>query len=94
MPHYKDINNQLHFLDSTEFEHLLPAGCVAITDEERHTIEAANNPIPSPPTYQQLRATAYPPIADYLDGVVKGDITQQQAYIDACLAVKLKYPKS
>ena len=44
--------------------------------------------------YDQLRQAEYPPMADYLDGVVKGDQAQIQAYIDACLAVKAKYPKS
>lgn len=39
------------------------------------------------------RANEYPPMADYLDGIVKGDQAQIQAYIDACLAVKAKYPK-
>jgi hypothetical protein len=39
------------------------------------------------------RAAEYPPIADYIDGIVKGDQAQMQAYIDACLAVKAKYPK-
>jgi len=39
------------------------------------------------------RAAEYPPMADYLDGIVKGDDAQVQAYIDACLAVKAKYPK-
>lgn len=39
------------------------------------------------------RAAAYPPMADYLDGIVKGDAAQVQTYIDACLAVKAKYPK-
>jgi len=43
--------------------------------------------------YQRLRAPEYPPITDYLDGIVKGDTEQIQAYIDACLAVKAKYPK-
>lgn len=43
--------------------------------------------------YRRLRAKEYPPVTDYLDAVVKGDIEQQQAYIDACLAVKDKYPK-
>ena len=43
--------------------------------------------------YQRLRAQEYPPVTDYLDAVVKGDLAQQQAYIDACLAVKAKYPK-
>lgn len=43
--------------------------------------------------YQAKRASEYPPMADYLDGIVKGDQAQVQAYIDACLAVKAKYPK-
>jgi len=44
-------------------------------------------------TYKQQRAQEYPPITDYLDGVVKGDQAQIDAYIAACLAVKAKYPK-
>jgi len=43
--------------------------------------------------YASLRAAAYPPLTDYLDGIVKGDTVQVQAYIDACLAVKAKFPK-
>jgi hypothetical protein len=43
--------------------------------------------------YQRLRAKEYPPITNYIDGVVKGDQAQIQAYIDECLAVKAKYPK-
>ncbi len=43
--------------------------------------------------YKAKRASEYPPIQDYIDGVVKGDQAQIQAYIDACLAVKAKYPK-
>jgi hypothetical protein len=43
--------------------------------------------------YKQLRSREYPPVTDYLDAVVKGDLEQQQAYIDACQAVKAKYPK-
>jgi hypothetical protein len=43
--------------------------------------------------YQLDRAIEYPPITDYIDGVVKGDQAQIQTYINACLAVKTKYPK-
>lgn len=43
--------------------------------------------------YQRDRAAEYPSINNYIDGVVKGDQAQVQAYIDACLAVKAKYPK-
>lgn len=44
--------------------------------------------------WADLRAKAYPPATDYLDAIVKGDTAQQQRYIDACLAVKSKYPNS
>ena len=43
--------------------------------------------------YQRLRALEYPDFKDYLDGVVKGDQAQIDAYIAACQAVKDKYPK-
>ena len=43
--------------------------------------------------YKELRAREYPPITDYIDGIVKGDNAQVQAYIDACNAIKNKYPK-
>ena len=43
--------------------------------------------------YKRLRAKEYPDVKEYLDGLVKGDTEQMQAYIDACLAVKAKYPK-
>ncbi|NDB61720.1 hypothetical protein EB001_25255 [bacterium] len=43
--------------------------------------------------YQSLRAKEYPDFNDYLDGIVKGDQAQIQSYIDACQAIKNKYPK-
>ena len=43
--------------------------------------------------YQRKRKEEYPPMADYLDAIVKGDETQKQKYIDDCKAVKEKYPK-
>jgi hypothetical protein len=46
-----------------------------------------------PNAYKAKRASEYPPITDYLDGVVKGDQTQIDKYIADCLAVKDKYPK-
>jgi hypothetical protein len=49
--------------------------------------------VPEWTPYDQRREMEYPPFTDYLDAVVKGDQAQMQAYIDACLAVKAKYPK-
>lgn len=61
----------------------------AIVDAETARLQAEHEAA----EYQRNRAREYPPITDYIDGVVKGDQAQIQAYIDACLAVKAKYPK-
>ena len=58
--YFKDTNNQLHFLDSSEFEYLLPADCVQITDEEAQAIQAeieANQPTPVELTPQEKLAS-------------------------------------
>ena len=88
--YYKAPDNSVHFLLSAEYENLLPVGSVQITDAEAAAIRAANAPVL---TYAQKRAAEYPPVTDYLDGVVKGDQTQIAKYIADCLAVKAKYPK-
>lgn len=46
-----------------------------------------------PNAYKAKRQAEYPPITDYLDGVVKGNQAQIDKYIAGCLAVKTKYPK-
>ena len=43
--------------------------------------------------YKELRAKEYPDFREYLDGIVKGDQAQIDAYIATCQAVKNKYPK-
>lgn len=74
-------------------------GQIAFTDEElaeynaRSQALAAESAKLQEPAYRVKRSIEYPPITDYIDGVVKGDQSQVQAYIDACLAVKAKYPK-
>jgi hypothetical protein len=57
--------------------------------EEAARLQAAYDAL----EYQRLRAPEYPPITDYLDGVVKDNQEQIDAYIAACQAVKAKYPK-
>lgn len=46
-----------------------------------------------PLAYQKQRSREYPPITNYIDGIVKGDQAQIDKYIADCLAVKAKYPK-
>ena len=55
--------------------------------------EPEPEPQPIELTYAEKRALEYPSVKEYLDGVVKGDQAQIDAYIAACLAVKAKYPK-
>lgn len=73
-----------------------PAGCV-----EGWVVN--NGQIVPPDYYQVLREAEYPPMAQYLDSMVKkasADAAVQAAgdkqladYLNGCLAVKLKYPK-
>jgi hypothetical protein len=78
------------FIDS---QNQLYLGDCAQGDRDATPAEVAAWTLARQPTYQQLRAGAYPPMADYLDAVVKGDTQALRAYTAACLAVKAKYPK-
>jgi ferric-dicitrate binding protein FerR (iron transport regulator) len=43
--------------------------------------------------YIAKRQAEYPPVTDWLDGMVKGDQAQIDKYIADCVAVKAKYKK-
>jgi hypothetical protein len=62
---------------------------VPFTAEEEAEFRTRAAAIP----YTEKRAAEYPDFRDYLDGIVKGDQAQIDAYIAACQAVKSKYPK-
>jgi hypothetical protein len=67
-----------------------------LTDEEVAGIEAKLQELTeeyNKTLYQYKRAIEYPDYREYLDGVVKGDQAQIDAYIAACEEVKKKYPK-
>jgi hypothetical protein len=82
-----------------EVEHTF--NCVIANDTEadleelvQWNIDNLNTPpVIYQPTYADKRKAEYPPIENYIDGVVKGDQTQIDNYITECLAVKAKYPK-
>jgi hypothetical protein len=90
MPYFKNSNGKLFWLDQGDDPAIWLPDCAPISDAEAKSICAAED---SQITYAQKRATEYPDFRDYLDGVVKGDQAQIDAYIAACLAVKAKYPK-
>ena len=94
MPHYKDQQNNLHWLDSREYEGLLPVGCQEVPENEAAAIrEQQQQERLNARSYADKRQSEYPSIYDYIDGVVKNDSEQVSAYIAQCLAVKAKYPK-
>jgi|TARA_B110000908_G_scaffold166372_1_gene217363 hypothetical protein len=69
---------------------------VALTQAEvtqRETDIAASEAEQLATGYISQRQSEYPPIEDYLDGIVKGDQAQVNQYIADCQAVKTKYPK-
>lgn len=63
----------------------------AITEEIQQSVPEP--PVNDTPQWFIDRVKNYPDIAVYLDGVVKGDQAQVDAYIAACLSVKAMYPK-
>lgn len=89
--HYKDAENNVYAYDETQ----TPAeGLTPISEEVKEALLAqALAARFDSMTYSERRRVEYPPIFDYIDGVVKGDKAQIDAYISACLAVKAKYPK-
>jgi len=69
---------------------------VGAFDKDGNKVEidlVAVNAWVDPNAYKSKRQAEYPPITDYLDGIVKGDQVQIAKYIADCQAVKTKYPK-
>ena len=65
-------------------------------DKDGNKVEidlAAVNAWQDPEAYKYKRAAEYPPVTDWLDGMVKGDQAQIDKYIADCLAVKQRFPK-
>ena len=91
MPHFKNNNNDLFWLnDNVDAQQWLP-DCVIITDNEAALIrtmqlQAEQDAL----TYAELRAFAYPSIADQLDKIYHEGIDAWKADI---AAVKQSYPK-
>ena len=67
-------------------------GLVISLDSKNQPILAESTPVVK--NYAELRKAEYPPIEDYIDGIVKNDSQQIQNYIEACILIKQKYPKN
>jgi len=69
---------------------------VGAFDKDGNKVEIDMNAVNAwtdPEAYIAKRQAEYPPMTDYLDGVVKDDQAQIAKYIADCQAVKAKYPK-
>jgi len=91
---FKDANNNIFAYELDGSQDDLIGNKTLITDAEADAIRAEQQAVLfAVLTYAQKRAAEYPPMTDYLDGVVKGNQAQIDKYIADCLAVKAKYPK-
>jgi len=67
MSYFKDKTGGLHFLDGANFEHLLPEGCVEITDTEAAALQK--------PTVEQAKAEKWEAIK-----VKRDNLTENGGY--------------
>ena len=89
MPHYKNTNNELFWLDDgVDATEWLSSDCVEITEEETASIRASQA---VELTYSQQRAAEYPSIVDQLDTIYHNGI---DAWKESIKAIKDKYPKA
>ena len=90
MPNYKDLQNNVHFLDDAQYFYLLPDGCVSITDEETQILQEAYKASITTPAME--RAALYPNMQLFLEQYVAGTQQQQQAFIDNIKAIITAHP--
>ena len=88
MPHFKDSENKLYWLDEGDDPAVWLPQCTPITDEEADAIRASQI---VPLTYAEKRASEYPSFADQFDLLYHGGMDAWKAAIQA---VKDKYPKA
>ncbi len=81
----------VHELDNGE-ELLSPIDGTPLTEDQRYGFYVGLKEWQDT-QYQRDRKNEYPPIEDYIDGIVKGDQEQINEYITKCLDIKSKYPK-
>ena len=95
MKHYKDLNNGVHGIkaDGSQ-DSVIKDDWILIDDNEvQPLVDALQQAEFDTNDYYRKRLYSYPPISEYIDGLVKGDQAQIDAYIEECRAVKAKYPK-
>ena len=91
MPHFKNTNNDLFWLDEGDDPAVWLPNCTLITDAEADAIRAEKFQIAvDAMPYTEKRAAEYPSFADQFDLLYHGGYDAWKAAIDE---VKNKYPK-
>jgi hypothetical protein len=91
---FKDSNNTIYAYELDGSQDHLIGDKTSITQQEADAItQSIRQAQFDALSYSEKRATEYPPMTDYLDGIVKNDQAQINKYIADCQAVKAKYPK-
>jgi hypothetical protein len=93
---YKDSNNVIYNYPSDGSQDHLIGNKTAITQSEADAIVEQNlaaKGIPVVPAYVMQRSAAYPNLAVFADAWVKNDQAALEAYRQACLEVKARFPK-
>lgn len=92
MKYYVDQSNVV-FAYENNASNLLIGNKTPITEQQAMDIiaqeqQAEFDALP----YYVKRQISYPPINDYMTGIIDGSQTEINAYIDACKAINAKYP--
>lgn len=93
MPFYKSEENKLHFIESAEFEHMLPAGCEAITDDEASELQ--NSPLTADQIQEAVtaaRAAAYVKESDPLFFKYQRGEVLKEDWLAKVDEIKARYP--
>lgn len=91
MPHFKNENNDLFWLDEGDDPAVWLPQCTPISDAEADAIRAQQaQAFQDSLTYADKRAQAYPSFADQFDLLYHGGYDAWKAAIDA---VKQEFPK-
>lgn len=88
---YNDGKPNSPLTSFSEYQYLIDGHATEKASIEALAIQAETDRVDNL-TYQEKRKAAYPPMEEYLDGIVKGDTAQVDQYIADCMAVKALYP--
>jgi hypothetical protein len=97
MPHYKDIENKVYWLEEGDDPAVWLPNCTLVSEEEANVLIAAiqndmQAEYKASLTYAQNRINEYPSIGDQLDALFKAGVFPADM-AEKIQSVKDKYPK-